>query len=197
MFKQLSVPGIDDFDTVLEDDIVAALPFLKERGVPYYSSCRDTGQDNFQGISITLFECTELTVSLSLQQAEVCKKSVKSVHSQSAHLVGPGIAMKSASQILWNLQGNVRHYKNWENARPPQWERRAIKLLIELLKKDTTTAQPGFSIHIAHMSDTGSLPAIQQAKQQGRATLDYSLLRESISFKLAGYKPLDLAFIDY
>lgn len=30
------MPGIDDFGTVLEKDIVAALPFLRQQGVPYY-----------------------------------------------------------------------------------------------------------------------------------------------------------------
>lgn len=61
----------------------------------------------------------------------------------------------------------MRCHKNWEKARPPQWERNAIKLLIELLKRDLTAVQPGFNIHIAHMSDTGSLMAIADAKEKG------------------------------
>ena len=35
-FEGDCVSGIDDFDTVLEEDIVSALPFLKRNGLPYY-----------------------------------------------------------------------------------------------------------------------------------------------------------------
>lgn len=47
-FEELSAPGIDDFDTILEADIVSALPFLKKQGVPYYIHAEIPDETVFQ-----------------------------------------------------------------------------------------------------------------------------------------------------
>ena len=38
---------------------------------------------------------------------------------------------------------------------------------MNLLRQDKTPEQAGFNVHIAHMSDTGSLAKIADAKEQG------------------------------
>jgi dihydroorotase-like cyclic amidohydrolase len=69
--------------------------------------------------------------------------------------------------LLLVYQGDIREHRNWEESRPPLWEQKAITLLLELAREDQGVAQPGFQIHIAHMSDTGSLPTIAAAKRDG------------------------------
>ena len=61
----------------------------------------------------------------------------------------------------------MRSHRNWEQSRPPAWEQNAISLLLELLQDEKSVAEPGFKLHIAHLSDTGSLPAIAEAKRRG------------------------------
>lgn len=73
----------------------------------------------------------------------------------------------ASCEVQEPLQGDKRCHKNWEKARPPQWERNAIKLLMDLMKQDKTPEHPGFNVHIAHMSDTGSLAKIAEAKKAG------------------------------
>jgi len=60
-----------------------------------------------------------------------------------------------------HVQGPPNEYQTFLATRPPLFERDAVKLLIELLDKDSTPASPGFSVHIAHLSDAGCLPLIQ------------------------------------
>ena len=59
-------------------------------------------------------------------------------------------------------------------------EYNAIKLLIRLLEEDKTPAAPGFTLHVAHLSDSGALPMIQAAKKKGAifVSLSYPLLRD-------------------
>lgn len=65
------------------------------------------------------------------------------------------------------FQGDIQDHKSWEKSRPPLWEQNAISLLLELAREEQKEAHPGFQIHIAHMSDTGSLSAIAAAKREG------------------------------
>ena len=60
-------------------------------------------------------------------------------------------------------------------------EYNAIKLLIRLLEEDKTPATPGFTLHVAHLSDSGALPMIQAAKKKGVsfASLSNPLARNS------------------
>lgn len=44
------MPGIDDFGTVLMQDIINALPFLKQQGVPYYLHAEIPDNTTFQAI---------------------------------------------------------------------------------------------------------------------------------------------------
>ena len=46
-------------------------------------------------------------------------------------------------------------------------EYNAIKLLIRLLEEDKTPAEPGFTLHVAHLADAGALPMIEAAKKKG------------------------------
>lgn len=63
---------------------------------------------------------------------------------------------------IWVLtQGPPNDYQTFLATRPPLFERDAVKLLIELLDKDGSPTSPGFSVHIAHLSDAGCLPLIQ------------------------------------
>lgn len=59
-------------------------------------------------------------------------------------------------------------------------EYNAIKLLIRLLEEDKTPAAPGFTLHVAHLSDSSALPMIQAAKKKGAffVSLSPPLLRE-------------------
>lgn len=60
------------------------------------------------------------------------------------------------------LQGSdPTKYSTWLRSRPPKFEQDAIKLLIDLLDKDTTPAAPGFKVHIAHLADASAIPMIQ------------------------------------
>jgi hypothetical protein len=65
------------------------------------------------------------------------------------------------------VKGDIQDHKSWEKSRPPLWEQNAISLLLELAREEQKEAHPGFQIHIAHMSDTGSLSAIAAAKREG------------------------------
>eukprot|EP00967_Tisochrysis_lutea_P068220 scaffold89263_cov18-Tisochrysis_lutea.AAC.2 len=60
------------------------------------------------------------------------------------------------------MQGPPNEYPTFLASRPPLFEREAVRLLIELLDKDITPASPGFSVHIAHLSDAGCLPMIKE-----------------------------------
>ncbi|KAK9849798.1 hypothetical protein WJX84_011647 [Apatococcus fuscideae] len=63
---------------------------------------------------------------------------------------------------------DARNFATWLAMRPRSFEQKAIKHLVELLQKaDSNACQPGFHLHIAHLSDSTSLPMIRTAKQQG------------------------------
>jgi allantoinase len=55
-----------------------------------------------------------------------------------------------------------RAYATYLATRPPQWEQNAIRALVALANAATP-------IHIAHLSDAGSLPLIRAAKAAGKA----------------------------
>uniref|UniRef100_A0A7S3QQ76 allantoinase n=1 Tax=Dunaliella tertiolecta TaxID=3047 RepID=A0A7S3QQ76_DUNTE len=69
-------------------------------------------------------------------------------------------------------QGPPNEYPTFLASRPPLFEREAVRLLIELLDKDITPASPGFSVHIAHLSDAGCLPMIKEAKKRHPITVE-------------------------
>ena len=52
----------------------------------------------------------------------------------------------------------------------------AIKLLIRLLKEDKPPAEPGFTLHVAHLADADALPMIEAAKKKGSSCLGALLL---------------------
>jgi hypothetical protein len=58
------------------------------------------------------------------------------------------------------LQGSPQDYATYLASRPPSFERAAIQILVELLEQDTTPAKAGFTVHIAHLADAGSLQTI-------------------------------------
>ena len=60
-------------------------------------------------------------------------------------------------------------HATWLASRPPKMEYDAIKLLIRLLEEDKTPAEPGFTLHVAHLADADALPMIEAAKKKGRA----------------------------
>ena len=78
---------------------------------------------------------------------------------------------------MWLLQSDPRKFATWLAMRPRSFEQTAIKHLVELLQNaDSSLSQPGFHLHIAHLSDSSSLPMIRTAKQQGTNNLSYKLL---------------------
>jgi allantoinase len=56
---------------------------------------------------------------------------------------------------------DARAYHGYLASRPPEWEDAAIRLLVELCRE---TRCP---VHIVHLSSSGSLPLLQQAKDEG------------------------------
>lgn len=61
-----------------------------------------------------------------------------------------------------------RKFATWLTMRPRSFEQTAIRHLVELLQNaDSRASKPGFHLHIAHLSDSTSLPMIRTAKQQG------------------------------
>lgn len=54
-----------------------------------------------------------------------------------------------------------RRYAGYLAGRPPAWERDAVKLMIALCR------ETGAKVHIAHLSDAGSLPLIAGARAEG------------------------------
>jgi hypothetical protein len=50
-------------------------------------------------------------------------------------------------------------------------EYNAIQLLIRLLEEDKAPAAPGFTLHVAHLSDSGAVPMIQAAKKKGMSSV--------------------------
>ena len=65
------------------------------------------------------------------------------------------------------LQGDVRSHADYVKSRPPAWEVNALRTLLEVLESSPGVAQPGFNLHIAHLSDTSSLPFLAEAKTKG------------------------------
>ncbi len=61
-------------------------------------------------------------------------------------------------------QGDATAYKTYKDTRPPKFEQDAIQLVIDLLDNDTTPAEPGFSVHIAHLADATALPMLQVSR---------------------------------
>jgi allantoinase len=53
------------------------------------------------------------------------------------------------------------HYAHYLHSRPPEWECRAIELMIELSKKTRC------AIHIVHLSAADALPMIKKAREDG------------------------------
>ncbi|KAK3272117.1 hypothetical protein CYMTET_19568 [Cymbomonas tetramitiformis] len=60
-------------------------------------------------------------------------------------------------------EGDPRSYLAYMSSRPREWEKRAIKQLIELAEE----LQPAPRIHIAHLSDADNLPILAEAKARG------------------------------
>ena len=57
----------------------------------------------------------------------------------------------------------------------------AIKLLIRLLKEDKTPAEPGFTLHVAHLADADALPMIEAAKKKGAPCPAFCITAISLS----------------
>ena len=64
-------------------------------------------------------------------------------------------------------EADPTQHATWLASRPPKMEYDAIKLLIRLLDEDKTPAEPGFSLHVAHLADAEALPMIEAAKKKG------------------------------
>ena len=70
------------------------------------------------------------------------------------------------------MQSDPRKFETWLRMRPRSFEQEAVKHLIELLQNaDSSKSRPGFHLHIAHLSDSDSIPMIRTAKQQGESSL--------------------------
>ncbi len=54
-----------------------------------------------------------------------------------------------------------RSYQAYMRSRPPEFERQAIEMLIELVD------QTGCQVHIVHLADAGSVPMLRAARRQG------------------------------
>ncbi|PNH11170.1 Allantoinase [Tetrabaena socialis] len=63
-------------------------------------------------------------------------------------------------------------YATYMASRPPAFEQDAIRLLVQLLDADTNPAAPGFSVHIAHLADAGSLDIIKDAQLRHPLTVE-------------------------
>lgn len=110
--------GINDFPDIGRDDLAAALPFLRLRGVPFF------------------------------------------VHAELVHSVESP------------PEADPRAHSTWLNSRPVTFERNAITQLKELMEGMSGGPQAryekcGWRVHIAHLSDAGSLPIIKEVKDKG------------------------------
>lgn len=74
-----------------------------------------------------------------------------------AELEGPlGVAAESAV-----AHGDPRNYQTYLHSRPPEWEDRAVDLMISLCR------ETGCRVHIVHLSSAGALAALRAAKAEG------------------------------
>ena len=64
-------------------------------------------------------------------------------------------------------EADPTQHATWLASRPPKMEYEAIKLLIKLLDEDKTPAEPGFTLHVAHLANADALPMIEAAKKKG------------------------------
>ncbi|KAK9811373.1 hypothetical protein WJX72_002753 [[Myrmecia] bisecta] len=65
-------------------------------------------------------------------------------------------------------KGDPTKYATFLATRPRDYEKNAVAMLLDILKKDTQrAAKPGFLIHIAHLSNADLLPQLAAAKASG------------------------------
>ena len=63
--------------------------------------------------------------------------------------------------------GSPTRYKTYQATRPPEWERNAISMLLDVWQKTAATSR----LHIVHLADSGSLDMLNEAKSTGRMNL--------------------------
>lgn len=69
---------------------------------------------------------------------------------------------KQSPSELFVSQGNKTIYTTYLDSRPPQFEKDAVQMLIDILEEQNSLDfKPGFRVHIAHLSDAGSLEKIK------------------------------------
>ncbi len=56
---------------------------------------------------------------------------------------------------------NGRSYQDYLRSRPPEFERKAIAMLIQLAE------QTGCHVHVVHLADAGSIPMLREARASG------------------------------
>lgn len=71
-------------------------------------------------------------------------------------------------------------------SRPPSFEEAAIQALVDLVAEDKTNIEPGFKLHIAHLSSATGIPIIEAARVKG--TLVISLPRSCASSSWPAFK---------
>jgi allantoinase len=54
-----------------------------------------------------------------------------------------------------------RKYATYLATRPPQFEQDAIRMLLDVLAHAGVSARRGFFLHIAHLGDAASVPALK------------------------------------
>ncbi|KAL6782503.1 DAL1 [Auxenochlorella protothecoides x Auxenochlorella symbiontica] len=60
-----------------------------------------------------------------------------------------------------------RSYAEFLARRPARYERAAVHAVLDILRKDTTPARPGFVVHFVHLVSSSLLPALAAAKAEG------------------------------
>ncbi|KAJ9522481.1 hypothetical protein QJQ45_008226 [Haematococcus lacustris] len=127
-FKAFMSPsGINDFANVDAPDIAAALPFLKQAGVPLFVHAErvEAGPDTVEE-------------ALEAERPDVLELLRTRLLPVLVGLLANLFAWRSISQ------GDPRLYQTYLDSRPPAMEQAAIQMLIKLLDEDKASAAPGF-----------------------------------------------------
>ncbi|KAJ9522288.1 hypothetical protein QJQ45_008138 [Haematococcus lacustris] len=188
-FKAFMSPsGINDFANVDAPDIAAALPFLKQAGVPLFVHAErvEAGPDTVEvmlslGVRCEGDRCNPYLLAINEQRfphiawMEGMYRRVLSTLQEALEAERPDVLELLRTRLLpvlvgllanlfaWRSisQGDPRLYQTYLDSRPPAMEQAAIQMLIKLLDEDKASAAPGFVVHIAHLSDAGCLGLIQ------------------------------------
>ena len=65
-------------------------------------------------------------------------------------------------------------------SRPASFEETAIQSLVDILLEDSSESQPGFKLHIAHLSSATGVPIIEEARAKGKFILMPSEVTQQI-----------------